>query len=156
MDIPADAEITADARAAILAAFDTIEKSLPFLVSLSPDERKTLLHMGDRNKAFVERTVEGAHIVPELLPRSMTLADIDRRLTLYRALSPIVARITSLSEQVQDTQDQVGDQLCTQSLEIYRYFKAAGRTEGLDELIGNMSRRFSGQGRRKKPAPEPE
>ena len=68
--------------------FDTIEKSLPFLVSLSPDERKTLLHMGDRNKAFVERTVEGAHIVPELLPRSMTLADIDRRLTLYRALSP--------------------------------------------------------------------
>ena len=84
------------------------------------------------------------------------LANLDRRLSLFRALSPIVARLTNLSEQIEDTHDRIGDELCTQSLEIYRYFKAAGRTEGLDELIDNMSRRFSGQGRKKKPAPEPE
>ena len=154
MTIPAETELTAEARKAISDAFDTIEKNLPFLRSLTPDERRGLMHMGDRNKAFVERTIEGAHIAPELLPRSIVIADFDRQLALYRALSPILARLISLSKLIEDTQDQVGDQLCSQSMEAYRYFKAAGRTEGLDELIDSMGQRFNGQGRKKKTPPK--
>lgn len=154
MTIPAETELTAEARKAISDAFETIEKNLPFLISLSPEERKGGVNMGDLNKAFVERTLEGAHIAPELLPRNIVVADLDRLLVLYRAMSPVVARTISLTEQLQDTHRQVGHQLCSQSLEIYRHFKAAGRTEGLDELIGNMGKRFNGQGRKKKTPPK--
>ena len=105
---------------------------------------------------FVERTLEGAHIAPELLPRSIVVANIERQLALYRALSPVVARMTSLAEQIEDTHSQVGSEVYTQALEMYRHFKAAGRTEGLDELIDNMGKRFNGQGRKKKTPPKDE
>lgn len=156
MTIPAETELTAEARKAISDAFDTIEKNLPFLISLTPDERKGRVLMGDRNKPFVERTLEGAHIAPELLPRSIVVANIERQLALYRALSPVVARMTSLAEQIEDTHSQVGSEVYTQALEMYRHFKAAGRTEGLDELIDNMGKRFNGQGRKKKTPPKDE
>ena len=155
MDIPMETELTADVRKAITDAFDTLEKNLPFLISLTPDERKSLKYLGDRNKAFVERALEAAHTAPELLPRSVVLADLDRRVALLRALSPIQARLGVLAEQIEDTRNFLGDQLCERSLEMYRYFKAAGRTEGMDELIDNIGQRFNGQGRKRKPTTPP-
>jgi Mlc titration factor MtfA (ptsG expression regulator) len=42
----------------IKAALQTVQKKLPFLVTLSPEERRKLLKMGDKSLAFVKRLFE--------------------------------------------------------------------------------------------------
>jgi hypothetical protein len=40
----------------IKAALQTIQDKLPFLVTLSPDERRKMLKMGDKSLAFVNNS----------------------------------------------------------------------------------------------------
>lgn len=142
------AELTDEAEAAVLAAFDTIEQHLPFLLSLTAEESRRLPRMGDRNTPFVQETLQVAHLAAEHLPRRFDLAEVDRDLALYRRFAPLCKRMESLGERMQDTCDVLSADLYLACLEAYRYLKAADRAEGLEALLDRVGRRFAGQGRR--------
>ncbi len=50
---PADKE-------AVMQAIATIREKLPFLVDLTTEERRTMLKMGDKSRAFVSKALEVA------------------------------------------------------------------------------------------------
>lgn len=44
-------------RQAVLAAIETIRTKLPFLVDLTPEQRRSLPKMGDRSRSFVAKAL---------------------------------------------------------------------------------------------------
>ena len=53
-------------QADIMAAINTIREKLPFLVSLTPSDRRAMAKLGDMSRAFVEKSMESATLKPVL------------------------------------------------------------------------------------------
>ena len=64
------ASLSAEDIKEIKAAFATIQAKLPFLVTLSVDERRKLFKMGDKSLAFVNNSLIAAQSNKEILPAS--------------------------------------------------------------------------------------
>lgn len=135
--------ITEADRQAVLDAFQTILTKLPFLVDLSPDDRRELPKMGDKSVAFVRKSVEMAQEGADYLPGAFDAAEFKSDLAIYDALLPFLQKATKLQELLDDTIMLVGSDLYVGSLDHYSAAKRSGNTGGLDGLMGELGKRFS-------------
>ena len=62
----------------IKAALQTIQKKLPFLITLSTEERRRLFKMGDKSLAFVNNSITAAQSNPDILPASFDIQEFVR------------------------------------------------------------------------------
>ena len=67
------AHICANDRQEVMQAIATIRQKLPFVVDLSPEERRSMSKMGDKNQAFARKALEIATQNPDFLPRSFNI-----------------------------------------------------------------------------------
>jgi hypothetical protein len=139
-------------RDAVMKAITTIREKLPFLVDLTTQDRRTIVKMGDKSRAFVSKALEVATQNPNFLPRSFDLEEMGRDLALYEALYPVLLSLTQLQELVDDTCMAAGSEAYTAALAVYNYAKASGDVAGLDGVIDEMARRFTRSSKKKKTA----
>ncbi len=130
-------------RQAVLDAFQTIQTKLPFLVSLSPEERRELPKMGDKSVAFVRKSVEMAQEGSDYLPGAFDSAEFKSDLAIYDALLPVIQKATKVQEMIEDTMTVIGSDLFVAALDHYAAAKRNGSTGGLDELMSVLGKRFS-------------
>lgn len=145
------ANLSATDRLAVMDAIATIREKLPFLVDLTTEDRRTMLKMGDKSRAFVSKALEVATQNPEFLPRSFNIEEMRRDLALYEALYPILLSLTQLQELVDDTYIAIGSEAYAAALAVYNYAKASGDVTGLDAVIDEMGRRFTRRSKKKQP-----
>lgn len=145
------ANFSATDRLAVMDAIATIREKLPFLVDLTTEDRRTMLKMGDKSRAFVSKALEVATQNPEFLPRSFDVEEMRRDLVLYEALYPILLSLTQLQELVDDTYIAIGSEAYAAALAVYNYAKASGDVTGLDAVIDEMGRRFTRRTKKKQP-----
>ncbi len=145
------ANLTPADREAVMKAIATIRQKLPFLVDLTTEDRRTIVKMGDKSRAFVSKALEVATQNPDFLPRSFDLEEMRRDLALYEALYPVLLSLTQLQELVDDTCMAAGSEAYTSALAIYNYAKASGDVTGLDAVIDEMGRRFTRRPKKKQP-----
>jgi hypothetical protein len=127
----------------IKAALQTIQKKLPFLVTLSTEERRKLFKMGDKSLAFVNNSITAAQSNPDILPASFDLQEFVRDYQLAATLTELLMSLRQLSEQVDDTLLAVGSEAMSSSLTVYEYVKtAAKKTPGLKSLAEQLGDRF--------------
>jgi hypothetical protein len=127
----------------IKAALQTIQKKLPFLISLNVDERRKLFKMGDKSLAFVNNSLTAAQSNRDILPASFDLEEFARDYQLVAALTELLLGLQQLTEQVDDTLMAVGSEVMTSSLTVYDYVKtAAKKTPGLKTLAEQLGERF--------------
>ncbi|MEH1891792.1 MAG: hypothetical protein V7K92_20835 [Nostoc sp.] len=138
-------------REAVMQAIATIREKLPFLVDLTTDERRTMLKMGDKSRAFVSKALEVATQNPNFLPRSFDLEEMRRDLALFEALYPVLLSLTQLQELVDDTCIAAASEAYAAALAVYSYAKASGDVTGLDGVIDEMGRRFNRRSKKKQP-----
>ncbi|MEH2464573.1 hypothetical protein [Nostoc sp.] len=138
-------------REAVMQAIATIREKLPFLVDLTTDERRTMLKMGDKSRAFVSKALEVATQNPNFLPRSFDLEEMRRDLKLFEALYPVLLSLTQLQELVDDTCIASASEAYAAALAVYSYAKASGDVTGLDGVIDEMGRRFNRRSKKKQP-----
>jgi hypothetical protein len=130
-------------RQAVLDAFATILTKLSFLVDLTPDERRELPKMGDKSVSFVRKSVEMAQEGAAYLPGAFDAAEFKSDMALYDTLVPFLQKATKLQELLDDTLVLVGSDLYVAALDHYSAAKRSGDTGGLDELMGELGKRFS-------------
>jgi hypothetical protein len=145
------ANLSATDRLAVMDAIATIRQKLPFLIDLTTEDRRTMLKMGDKSRAFVSKALEVATQNPEFLPRSFNVEEMRRDLVLYEALYPILLSLTQLQELVDDTYIAIGSEAYAAALAVYSYAKASGDVTGLDAVIDEMGRRFTRRSKKKQP-----
>ena len=134
-------------RQAVIDALDTVRQKLPFLVDLSPDERRALPRMGDKSRGFVAQALEVAEQNPDILPRSFDPAEMRKDVELLNALSPVLSALAQLNELVEDTHVAVGSEAYAAALLVYQYARAAGKGPALDSALDSLGQRFARKSR---------
>ncbi|MEH2261795.1 hypothetical protein [Nostoc sp.] len=127
----------------IKAALQTVQKKMPFLITLSTEERRKLLKMGDKSLAFVNNSVTAAQSNREILPPTFDVEELVRDYQLATALAELLMSVQQLAEQVDDTLMAVGSEAMTSSLTVYDYVKTAlKKTPGLKTVAEQLGERF--------------
>lgn len=127
----------------IKAAFATIQAKMPFLVTLSVEERRKLFKMGDKSLAFVNTSLTAAQSNREILPASFDVDEFVRDYQLAATLTELLIGLRQLTEQVDDTLMAVGSEAMGSSLTVYDYVKtAAKKTPGLKTIAEQLGDRF--------------
>lgn len=145
--------LSAEQLAAIDSAIGQLEASLAGLVSLTPQERRSLRRMGAVSEPFCRQTLVVMQQNPQVIPASVDVAGGVQDLATLDALSPRLDRLQRLAERGDDTEIALGSDLVSLAHEGYALLKVAGKSQGLDGLRKELSARF----RRKRAASnEPE
>jgi hypothetical protein len=127
----------------IKAALQIIQKKLPFLITLSVEQRRKLVKMGDKSLAFVNNSVAAAQSNRDILPASFDVEELVRDYQLTTTLTELLTSMRQLTEQVDDTLLAVGSNTMTSSLTVYDYVKtAAKKTPGLKTIAEQLGERF--------------
>ncbi|MGG6240095.1 hypothetical protein ACQ4N7_15835 [Nodosilinea sp. AN01ver1] len=134
----------------IKAAIATVEDHLPFLISLTTEERRKRIKMGDKSLAFVRNSVTATQNNPEFVPSNFDIAEFARDYQLTVDLTEVLGLLEQLTEKVDDTLLAVGSESMSSSLLVYDYVKtAARRSPGLKSVADQLGDRFKALRRRR-------
>ncbi|MEH2081848.1 MAG: hypothetical protein V7K89_18250 [Nostoc sp.] len=134
----------------IKAALQTVQKKLPFLITLSTEERRKLVKMGDKSLAFVNNSITAAQSNREILPATFDVEELVQDYQLAATLTELLISMQQLTEQVDDTLMAVGSEAMTSSLTVYDYVKTASKkTPGLKTVAEQLGERFKAIGKGK-------
>ena len=129
--------------AAIKAAIATIQQKLPFLISLTPDERKSLPKSGPGSLSFVENAQAAADNNPTILPGSFDATGFGSHVDLFAVLTDVNTSIAQLASEVDDTRMAVGSEAMNEARSVYEYVKSAAKTTpGLKPVADQLGERF--------------
>jgi len=138
-----DASISAVDLQAIKDAFATIKQKLPFLVSLTVDERKSTFKAGPNSLSFVQNALTAAEGHPDIFPNSFSTPAFRKDVDLFGTLTELGTLAESLSSQIDDTRLAVGGEAMQQGSQVYTYVKAAAdTTPGLKPIAEQLGERF--------------
>ena len=140
----------------IKQAIAIIQTKMPFLITLSQEERKRLYKLGDKRLSFVQNSLKAAQSNPNILPASFDLSGYNNDYRLTHDLSDLLMLLNQLTEQVDDTLMAVGSEAMSSSLTVYDYVKtAAKKTPGLKAIAEQLGTLFKAiRTKPAKPAPE--
>lgn len=103
-----DFELSAEAMAEIDAALDSLEAQLVLLRGLDPDQRRSLVKMGDKSEAFCRQALVAFTQNSDILPRNFDVEGYQRDLATLEALRPLRQRLARLLERLEDTEMALG------------------------------------------------
>nr|VFJ77562.1 MAG: hypothetical protein BECKFW1821C_GA0114237_11298 [Candidatus Kentron sp. FW] len=137
---------------AIKNAVETILQKLPFLVSLTAQERKSLFKAGPDSISFLQNAMNAAEDHPGILPASFSIPAFKNDVELFTALTDVNTVIASLASEVDDTRLAVGSEAMQEASQVYTYVKAAAKTTpGLKPVAEQLGERFKQAKKKKKP-----
>lgn len=146
-------DLPVDTLAALDRAIEALETLTDKFVTLTPDEVRHLVKMGDQTEQFCRQTALVLEQNQQVLPPTFDLADMKRDMESYELLRPRALRLREVMARVDDTQIALGSDVITASLAGYKLMKMFGKSEGLDALKKAIGPR--GGGKPGKDDPEP-
>lgn len=140
---------------AVMAAIQTINDNLPFLITLSDDERRALPKMGDKTIAFVSKALEYAKLNPALIPAFMNLTEFEKDMALVEQLENIKRNINTVRGSIIATEMLAGSEAYQAALMFYQSTKMAMKMNlpGAKEIYEDLNKRFP-RGKKQVPTTE--
>ena len=132
---------------AAMDALTALEGALTGLIALDGEERRRLTKMGQKSEVFCRQAISVLAQNPQIVPRSLQLADAQADLLALDRLRPVLDRLQKLAERGSDTEIGLGSDAMEVALEGYGLLKISGKNQGLDGLRKELSSRWS-RGRR--------
>ena len=139
-------------------ALTTLQTLLePYAIALTPQERHSLLKMGDKSLAFVEKCHEFIHENPLLAPSYLDLALFDADFADAHGLWGIHNKVQQLQETLDDTIMTAGSEAFHAALAFYNNVQGAAKQDvpGAKAIYEDLKARFPG-GRRRRGSDETE
>ena len=146
-----NATLSAEDQAAVMEAITTLRDKLPFLITLTPQERKSLVKVGDEGWGFINKTLEVGTQNPEFLPRSFDISQMRNEVELLTVLQSITIALTQVQDLLNDSIQGLRSQTYRDALTIYRYGKDAQSDAALSTLMRELGRRFARSSRQALP-----
>lgn len=139
----------------VLKALTSVQKLLPFLVSLPEAERQELHRLGDKSRAFVRKASEAAVRHPEALPRMFDESEFQKDAALVDGLYPVVMALRQLMNSVEDTFQLAGSEAYAGALVVYRSLKDNDVDGQFESAVDDLSTRFARKSSAKPAAGKP-
>lgn len=150
-------EIPAADLAAARAALQQVQTILaPYVIALTPDQRKTIPKMSDGTEPFVAKVVEYADDDPQFLPPFVNKEEFEKDWNAVSGLLPLLRTCTQIADTLNDTAMLAGSEAYISALSYYNSVKQAAKVNVPDAkaIYEDLRKRFEGQGRRQQPAPQ--
>lgn len=135
--------VSEDEMKKLKKAIEEISKSLPFLIALTTDEKKSLVKLGSKSIDFVKDCNNVAQNYPQILPSGFDANELAKDCKLFEQLSELRLILNTLNEKLNDTTTAVGNEAMKASLSVYDYVKAGAKTQaGLKTVAEQLQQRF--------------
>ena len=147
------AAILAADKTAIQTSIQSITAKLPFLISLTTDDRKGGLKLGDKTVAFVDKGIDYANSNASLVPPYVNLAEIQKDYQLQKDLIDIEQWLLTLLQKIQDTYQEAGAEAYNGILGFYQSVSLAAEKNvpGARAIYNDLSARFPGRKKQTNP-----
>ncbi len=129
------------------SVFGTILK--PKLVSLTDEQRKATLKMGDKNVPFVSKGLEHADKNPQFVPSFLNVSELRTDFSAVTILSEFYNVLFPIVSLISDTMMESGSEAYSAALLFYESVKLAAKMNvpGAKEIADDLGKRFKGQGK---------
>ena len=132
----------------IIDNINKIKNNLPAgLVTLTSDERRAYIKMGDKTVAFVQKAFDYANILPDMLPAYISVAEMKKDLEAVKTMLNILNRLEEIYNLLDDSILLAGSEAYTAALSIYYATKDATRRNvtGAKTAAQELKERFPGK-----------
>lgn len=146
-DVLAQVQSKIDEAAALIA---------PYLLPLTPEERRDLPKMGPKTLSFVELAYDLAKKNPALLPAYLNISDFGIDFEEARGLWTLESGIQQLGRGVSDIETLSGSESYQAALIFYKYVKEAALHDvpNAETIYQELKARYPSRGKAKKDDPE--
>lgn len=137
-------------KATIVTAIETIKTKLPFLLTLTAEDRKRLRKMGPSSVEFVTLGLQGAQNFRNLLRYDFDVTEYEKDVALVRHLSDIRVKLASLIESIDDTMMATGSDAMTSADDVYGALQRGQKDASVKDLYSQMKMKYSAQAKERK------
>lgn len=131
-----------------------IRQKLPFLVSLTADERRAIFKTGSGSLAFVQNSLQAAKNNPGIVPGNFNVDEFESDVDLFAVLTELNTPFAQLASEADDTRLAVGGEAMNEATQVYNYVKTAAKTTpGLKPVADQLGERFQKAGHAKPATP---
>lgn len=136
----------------VLKKIKEAKELMPFLISLSTEERKTLKGIGNKNLAYVQKCLEGTLAFPEELKKNFNTAEFQNDVAMFRSLIGVHVACAALMESIDDSMKAAGIDCMGASSEVYSSLKESAKNNtNVKGIVLEIGERFKGQGKKTEP-----
>jgi hypothetical protein len=141
-------KLSVEDKAAIKAAFQTVNDKMPFLINLTDTQRKDGLKLGDKTVSFLDKFSSYSQTNPEFIPTYLDLSEFSKDYALIDDLNELLKIASPLVQKIQDTLSEAGMEALAAALIYYNLVKAAAKNgvPNAQSIYDDMKKRFPGGG----------
>ena len=117
---------------------------LPYLIALTPEERRTIPKMSDKTMPFVEKTIEYCETAPQFAPPYLDSKALVGDMKVTQQLTPLLRTAIALNDGLDDTVMEAGGESYVNALSYYNSVKQAAKMNvpGAKSIYDDLSKRF--------------
>lgn len=117
----------------------------PYLVALTPDERKTLPKMSDKTVAFVEKVLGYTESTPDFAPPYMKVDEMKIDVKAVEDLNSILKPLQQIESNLDDTVMVCGSEAYVSGLSYYNSVKMAAKLDipSAKSIYDDLKKRFT-------------
>jgi len=140
------AALTAEDKTAIMGAVQTVAAKLPFLISLTDDQRRGGMKLGDKTVGFVDKVMSYSQTNPTFVPAYLDLTEFTKDYQLTRDLMEILRVLRPLEQSIEDTTTESGVEALGAAMVFYNSVKGAAKqgVPGAKAIYDDLQKRFPG------------
>jgi hypothetical protein len=139
-------------KTSVVTKIDEIKTMMPFLISLTTNERIKSRKMGSKSVDYVRQCLEGAKAFPAELKQNFNTHEMERDYNLINNLLGAQVACQGLLELLNDTLMAGGVDAMEAADEVYASLKLSAKSNANVKLmVEKISQRFKGQGKTNNP-----
>jgi hypothetical protein len=130
---------------AIKAALQQVQGLLaPYVVALTPEQRKTIPKMSDGTEPFVDKVMDYAINNSEFLPPFVSLGELEKDWNATSGLMPLLRMVDQIHDTMSDTAMLAGSEAYKGALSYYNSVKQAAKMNAPDAkaIYEDLRKRF--------------
>jgi hypothetical protein len=148
-----DTDLSDQELAEVLQAIATIHQKLPYLVLLSPGDKKATSMLDEGRVPFALKAVEYASRETAISPNPPLLQEAKKDLDIYNKLQSVVRELSRLHEMANGTRMLAGAELYQFARVTYKMAKisASLNIPGTKSIVDDLGRLYATQGKNSQP-----
>ena len=116
----------------------------PYLIALTPDQRKEIPKMSDKTLPFVEKITEYCQSAPQFVPAFMDVEALAGDFKVTQQLTGLFRTVKAMHDNLDDTIMQAGSEAYMNALNYYNSVKQAAKSDvpGAKSIYEDLKKRF--------------
>lgn len=122
----------------------------PYVVALTPEQRKEIPKVNDGTEPFMGKVVEYSAANAQFLPAYVSLAELQKDWNVFSEITPLLRTMDQIRDNLSDTAMLAGSEAYKGALSYYQSVKQAAKVNAPDAkaIYEDLSKRFMKQGKR--------